>query len=121
MTDTVQEQIMEELNLKIINNPFETIIGIMKEHYPDAECDIYFGESMTDGKETFGCTLFPEETGYHTIVVEVHPSLSLTDATEILAHELAHVAAGVDAEHNEEWEKVFSHIHEEFRKKLAYV
>lgn len=104
--------------MNFINNPFGTLMEIMKENYPDAECDIYIGESMTDGKETFGCTLFPEETGYNGTVVEIHHSLSLTDAVEILAHELAHVVAGVDAEHGEEWEKVFDHIHTEFQKKV---
>jgi hypothetical protein len=104
--------------MKFINNPFNTLLEIMEENYPNAECDIYIGESMTDGIETFGCTLFPEEIGYNWTVVEIHHSLSLTDAVEILAHELAHVVAGVDAEHNEEWESVFDHIHKEFQRKL---
>lgn len=104
--------------MKFINNPFDTLSEIMKENYPDVNCDIYIGESMTDGKETFGCTLFPEETLNTMTVIEIHYSLSLKDATEILAHELAHVIAGPDAEHGEEWERVFSHIHTEFQKKL---
>lgn len=106
--------------MRFINNPFDTLMEIMKENYPNAECEIYIGQSMTDGKGTFGCTLFPEETGstLETPVVEIHYSLSLENAMEVLAHELAHVVAGVDAEHDKEWEEVFDHIHKEFQKKL---
>lgn len=105
--------------MKFINNPFDTLMEIMKEHYPNAKCDIYIGQSMTDGKENLGCTLFPEEHLSGDVpVVEIHFSLSLENATEILAHELAHVIVGYEGDHGEEWERVFSHIHEEFQRKL---
>ena len=105
--------------MNFINNPFDTLKEIMEEHYPDAKCDIYIGQSLTDGKETFGCTLFPEADATWTIPsVEIHYSLSLAEAVETLAHELAHVVAGQEADHGEEWEAVFNHIHEEFQRKL---
>lgn len=104
--------------MKFINNPFNTLSQIIEENYPMAKCEIYIGDSMTDGVDVFGCTLFPEETMNATPIIEIHYSLSIKDATEILAHELAHVIAGQHAKHNEEWERVFSHIHTEFQKKL---
>lgn len=103
--------------MKIINDPFRMLLEVMEENYPDAKCDIHFGDILTDGVETFGCTVFPEEKGEEPIIVEVHPSLSLQDATEILAHELAHVVAGEEADHGKEWKEVFDNIHKKFQEK----
>lgn len=105
--------------MNFINNPFDILKEIMYEVYPFVtyNVDIYIGQEMTDGKETFGCTLFPENEEDRT-AIEVHYSLSLNDAVEVLAHELAHVIAGKEAEHNEDWEAVFEGIHVLFQRKL---
>jgi hypothetical protein len=103
--------------MKFINNPFDILTEIIQENYPDVDCDIYIGEQLTDGKETFGCTLFPEEEG-ERIAIEVHYTMSLNDTVEIIAHELAHVIAGIEAEHGEEWERVFDDIHVKYQQKL---
>lgn len=103
--------------MKIINNPFDILSEIMDEYYPDVDCEVLFGKQMTDGKEHFGCTLFPDDGS--TPIVEIYPSLSVSDATEVLAHELAHVIAGEEAEHGEEWDKVFHTIHRLFEEKLS--
>lgn len=103
--------------MNFINNPFEILTEIIKENYPQVDCDIYIGQQMTDGKETFGCTLFPDDDT-ERIVIEIHYSLSLENATEILAHELAHVIAGKEAGHEYKWEKTFDDINLLFQEKL---
>lgn len=107
----------EEFKLNFINNPFEIVTEIIEELYPGIECDIYIGNQLTDGKETFGCTLFPDDKN-EIPVIEVHYSLNLENATEVLVHELAHVIAGEKADHNDEWEKVFKHLHTKFQQKV---
>lgn len=103
--------------MNFINDPFDIVTEIISENYPFTECDIYIGQSMTDGKETFGCTLFPEDKSQKPLV-EIHYSLSMPDAVEVLVHELAHVIAGEEAEHNEVWEMAFSILHEKFQAKV---
>ena len=40
----------------------------------------------------------------------------MTDAVEIFAHELAHVAVGVGHAHDAVWEKAFDDIREEYNR-----
>ncbi|MBL3731567.1 hypothetical protein JIN86_18420 [Lysinibacillus sp. HST-98] len=103
--------------MRFINNPIEILFEIVKERYPDTDCDIIIGMQMTDGKETLGCTLFPDDPN-ERVVIEIHPTLSLENATEILAHELAHVIAGKEADHNEHWNAIFAELHVVFQEKL---
>ncbi len=103
--------------MNFINDPFRILKEIIADDYPEVECEVYIGEQFVDGKETFGCTIFPEEEG-EKITVEIHYSLSIENATEVLAHELAHVIAGQEAEHNEEWEKAFTDLNNKFTDKL---
>lgn len=103
--------------MNFINNPFEILEEIIREDYPQVDCDIIIGQQLTDGIESFGCTFFPEDKS-ERIVIEIHSSLSLKDATKILAHELAHVIAGEEADHGEEWEEAFADIHTRFQEKL---
>ena len=99
--------------IEFINDPFERLINIVNEDY-DIDCLVCIGEEMTDGQNTWGCTLFPDDGSIP--IIEIHHSLSLSDAIEVMAHEFAHIIAGSDAEHDDEWEKVFSEIHEKFNK-----
>lgn len=107
----------EESELRFINNPIEILFEIVNEKYPGTDCDIIIGMQMTDGKETLGCTLFPDDPN-ERVVIEINPTLSLENATEILAHELAHVIAGKEADHNEQWDAVFADLHERFQVKM---
>lgn len=44
------------------------------------------------------------------------PSLEVNNAVEIFAHELAHVAVGVDHEHDDAWEDAFEAIFQEYNR-----
>ena len=98
-----------------MNDPFAMVYDAFKRLYPDRDCECYFDviEENERGEKVFGETLYFDD-GRITIGVDVR--LCLADAVEIFAHELAHVAAGSEAEHNEEWEKAFDAIHQKYNE-----
>lgn len=49
-------------------------------------------------------------------MVFVTPNIPVCDCAEILAHELAHVAVGVEEDHGEKWEKAFDSIFSEYNR-----
>lgn len=106
--------VVEEAN--IINDPFPALFEAFGTLYKDAdkvetylvtadEFDLY-GD---DGEPALGFTLFPDDGSYPVIYVSAE--LPFKDVVEIVAHEMAHVIAGQDAEHDETWEQAFSDIH----------
>lgn len=94
--------------MNIINNPIDMLLEVMDEHYPQVKADIYFGEQETDGIDRLGVTIFPDDGGRP--VIEVNPHIPLAHVAEIIAHELAHVIAGIEAGHGEKWEAEFENI-----------
>lgn len=70
-----------------------------------------------EGGVVYGITTFPADEN-EVPLVEISAELTVQDAVEILAHELAHVAAGIDAGHGEAWEKAFHRIHQEYLDRL---
>ena len=99
------------------NDTFAIVWQAFKNLYPDKECECFWEPRIRDtenGNECYGLTDFDEETGEVTVFVK--PSLTVADATEILAHELAHVAVGLEHDHDEEWEKAFDDIFNEYNR-----
>lgn len=100
-----------------INDAFSMVWLAFKNLYPDKDCKCFWEPNIRDdedGNECYGLTDFDEETG--EVFVFVKPSLKMVDAIEILAHELAHVAVGVEHDHDEEWEKAFEGIFNEYNR-----
>lgn len=81
--------------------------------YPGKECECYLASPEDDGtgRPGRGIASFEDDGG---IIVLIDPTLSVQDAVEVLAHELAHVAVGPEAEHGEAWESAFEAIHQEY-------
>lgn len=68
----------------------------------------------TDVQLAVGTSLEPE---WRTIaIIAVSAELTIKDAIEIFAHELAHVASGEDAGHGEKWEQEFEKIFQEYHR-----
>ena len=61
----------------------------------------------------FGFTQFSKG---ETPVIAISAELNIMDATEIFAHELAHVAAGEGAGHGERWDEEFQRIFDEYNR-----
>ena len=98
------------------NDIFALIWKAFKNLYPDKECECFWEPQIREdenGNEVFGLTDFGDDG---SVVVFVRPDLEVSVAGEILAHELAHVAVGVEHEHDEAWENAFDAIFQEYNK-----
>lgn len=100
----------------ILNNPLDMVEEAFQNLYPECRYKAYIDLDLKDddGKEVFGITVFPSDSSEPTILISA--DLRLRDSIEILAHELAHVAAGVEAKHSERWEIAFQKIFDEYNR-----
>ena len=108
---------MELFQSPFANDPFALIAKAFKNLYPDKEYTAYWEPEIyadePSEKKPYGLTNFGEDG---SVVVFVDPKMRVVDAVEILAHELAHVAVGIDHEHDEEWESAFEAIFQEYNR-----
>lgn len=96
------------------NDMFAMVWSAFKRLYPDKNCEIYWEPQIRDaedGKPAYGMTDFADDG---SVAVFVKPSLEVADAVEVLAHELAHVAVGIEHDHDEVWQEAFNKIFEEY-------
>lgn len=98
-----------------VNSPFEILDKSFHNLYPEKEYKAHIEPDIQDeeGKTAYGFTQF-EEDGIPVIAVSAE--LTIKDAVEIFAHELAHVAAGESVGHGEEWENAFENIFQEYNR-----
>lgn len=98
------------------NDIFSLIWQAFHNLYPDKQCDCYWEPEIRkaeNGAEAFGLTDFGEDG---TVAVFVTPTIPVCDCAEILAHELAHVAVGVEHNHDSAWEDAFDSIFREYNR-----
>lgn len=95
------------------NSPFEMLDKAFKNLYPDKSYIAYIDVDMKDedGEKVYGCTQFQDN---NTPIIFIDASLSIQNAIEIFAHELAHIAVGIDEEHSQKWEDAFELIFKEY-------
>lgn len=99
----------------IKNSPFDILAEAFKKLYPNIEYEAFFETQIRegeDGSKAYGMTDFGDDG---SIVIFVDADLSILNATEIFAHELAHAAVGLEHGHDEKWEKVFDSIFKEYK------
>lgn len=104
---------MNKMNSPFENDPFALVYQAFKNLYPDKNCSIWWKPNLKDdtGKIVFGITTFLPDG---EIIVTINPDINVSDAIEVLAHELAHVVAGVENEHGPEWKTAFNAIGVEY-------
>lgn len=97
------------------NSPFELINKAFKTLYPEKEYRACIEPDITDdqGEKAYGITIFYKDD---IPIVAISAELTIKDAVEVFAHELAHVAAGEGAGHGEEWEEAFENIAKEYQR-----
>ena len=96
------------------NDMFSIVWQAFKNLYPDKDCKCQWVpelEKCDDGEQPLGVTTFADNG---EVYVDIVATLPVTDAIEILAHELAHVAVGATEDHGKAWEEAFDKIHAEF-------
>lgn len=97
------------------NDPFAVIYQAFANLFPGKECVCYWHDEIRpseDGSTVYGLTDFPDDATAPAVFVS--SNLSINNAAEILAHELAHVAVGVEHDHDAVWEKAFDDIYQEY-------
>lgn len=98
---------MEKL---FVNDPFVRVYEAFRKLYPDNDCFCFWTDDLEDAH---GVTLFSDNPRMSPEIF-ISADLPVKHAVEILAHELAHVAVGADADHGEVWENAFEAIHQEY-------
>lgn len=97
------------------NDPFAIIYQAFKRLYPNKKCDIWWEPNQHDFNErAYGVTNFPDDGSLPQIFI--FSDYPVAQQVEILAHELAHVAAGSEHEHDKVWDAAFDAIHEEYER-----
>lgn len=98
------------------NDPFALVWAAFKRLYPDKDCMCAWEpKALKDeyGRDVYGMTTFASDG---RVVIAVPAGLSVNQAVEILAHELAHVAVGHGEGHGKEWSAAFDAIFDEYFK-----
>lgn len=98
-----------------INSPFEILDEAFQNLYPKKEYKACFEPELEDekGNTVYGFTQFNDD---ETPVIAISADLTIKDAVEIFAHELAHAAAGVGAGHGKKWKQEFEKIFQEYHR-----
>ena len=102
-------------------NPFDALIQIFQEKYPEINAEIFFASDIEKHTEpgVHGVTNFPDDGTEPFILIST--KISVESAIEVLAHELAHLAIGPDTEqeHCKNWESVFNWLHEQYCHRIS--
>lgn len=98
------------------NDMFSIVWQAFKRLFPNKDCICEWVPEIReseDGNPVYGLTDFGDDG---SVWVFVLADISVKDAIEIFAHELAHVAVGADEDHGEAWKKAFDAIFEEYNR-----
>ena len=101
-----------------VNDMFAFVYLAFKNLYPNKDCEIQWVTEDLLGEGHYGCTTFGEDG---KILVDISASIPVVDAVEVLAHELAHVAVGIEKDHTDEFERAFDAIFVEYNKLIETV
>ena len=96
------------------NDPFALVWQAFKNLYPGKDCEVQWQLGIQDdglSEQGYGFTEFCEDG---SILVAVDANLRVSNAVEVLAHELAHVAVVIENEHGAAWEAAFEAIFQEY-------
>ena len=96
------------------NDPFSLVWKAFKNLYPGKGCEVQWQPGIQDdelSEQGYGFTEFHDDG---SILVVVDANLQVSNAVEVLAHELAHVAVGIENEHGAAWETAFDAIFQEY-------
>lgn len=102
------------MNKVFANDPFARVCKYFKLLYGKKYICLLKEHLEDENAETvYGMTSFPQEgsSACAVPVIFISAELTVKNAVEILAHELAHVAVGHSEGHGEAWEKAFEAIH----------
>ena len=105
-----------------MKTPFENdMLSIVKQAfdnlYPGKTVEIWWNLAIPQPEKgrVCGITSFCETpSGAGIVLIDIDPTLRVVDAVEVLAHELAHVAAGEQEDHGDKWAAAYDAIKAEY-------
>ena len=101
---------------EMLFDPFGLVLDVFNDLYPGKPAIVTWRQGMKDSGDCYGCTDFDHDPP----LVSVDVDLPVTGAIDVLAHELAHVAAGhVKPPHGKAWRAAFDAIHREYMARVA--
>lgn len=106
----------EVLKTPFANDPFALVWRAFQNLYPDKPFEAFYDPMIRpqeNGEPVYGMTDFGDDG---SVIVFVKPDLTIEQATEIFTHELAHVAVGLDHDHDDVWEEAFDRIFREYHR-----
>lgn len=109
--------------MEIINNPFNWVIAVAEELYPNIKADIQFNPNIKYHKILWwhfghcGETIFPEDGS--TPLINISTNIPFVGMIEVLAHEIAHVIVGERHEHDIVWQKTLDEIKLKYEEKYS--
>jgi hypothetical protein len=100
-------------------DPFERVLSFVAETYGITALVRFVDPSEFRSRLGFlglrrpkGETFWPDDGGPPEIAISALLNRGVAGTLDILAHELAHVVAGPEAEHGPEWQRVYHSIFE---------
>jgi hypothetical protein len=94
------------------NDPFARVDTAFRKLYPDKMYVALITPELKLWKREYGCTSFDTEPP--TILIS--SKIRIDKAVNIFAHELAHVAVGIEVGHGKEWEQALDAIYVEYHR-----
>lgn len=93
-----------------VNDPAAIVARAFRDLYPGLEYTAQLVPTLEDdnGGPVFGQTLFPDDGGIP--IISISAEAPANAVPELLAHELAHLVAGVEADHDPDWEAAMGAI-----------
>ncbi len=108
-------KLLERRESPFDNDPFSIVWVAFKNLYPDKTCEVYWDQLQEDKhKEEYGFWSVPDDGG--TPQVFIYAEHPVNTQAETLGHELAHVAVGLEHEHDQVWEEAFDAIFQEYNR-----
>lgn len=101
-----------------INEPTAIVARAFSELYPGVEYVAQYVPDLRDETNgtAYGLTIFPDDGS--TPIVCISAEVPISAGPELLAHELAHVAAGEAVEHGPEWKAAEEAIFQKYNEIL---
>ena len=99
-----------------INDGCAMVFEAFKRLYPAKKCVCALDNNVyaSDGTEVWGLTTDPKDGTDLVVIVSANQNVNCM--IETLAHELAHVAVGVEHEHDDYWDSAFEAIFQEYNR-----
>lgn len=109
-----------EVGARLVFDPINLLLQIFALMWPGKRVEIAWVSDLKKDQGVWGCAAVPE--GDEPWAVQIDVEAPFHAIIELLAHELAHVAAGQTHDepggHGEAWSRAFDELHAEYERRV---